>query len=325
MTTTQPTLFTVWSTKPVDIELFGRALRRTTTGDRWAIAMLAEHRVLTTGQLTALGFHATAEGTERRLRILARRGWLTRFLVLRGDIPAIETAWSIGPFGAALTSPLAEPLPNPARVFQERDRLRADPRTAVLLDTNQWFVDLAAYARTRPGTDLRTWWSPRTCSGVLAPARHAAWHGELVHHGRRHGFWLEPDPGDVPVAPIADRVHRYPDLAQRTGVATVLFHAADARREAAIRRRLDRANLTGLTVATTSRGHGDPAEAVWLPVRGEQRLALQQLPVTEQVCHPNDDAHVTEAENLAPHPIRDPNRPYDEAVVDGAHSYIERS
>src|SRR5689334_9678247 len=94
--------------------------------DRWAIDMLAEHRALTTEQFTALGYDSTSAGAGRRLRTLARRGWLVR----------VDSAWRLSPFGVQL----CRPIPG------EPD-----------LTVNQFFVDLAAHARTQAGSDLRVW------------------------------------------------------------------------------------------------------------------------------------------------------------------------
>ncbi|MGI5147208.1 hypothetical protein ACQEVC_12640 [Plantactinospora sp. CA-294935] len=51
--------FTVPSTRPIPAELFLAEITRLYPRDRWAVQMLAEHRTLTTAQLTALGFADT--------------------------------------------------------------------------------------------------------------------------------------------------------------------------------------------------------------------------------------------------------------------------
>ncbi|BCB81229.1 hypothetical protein GCM10022251_62790 [Phytohabitans flavus] len=324
MTTTHPNPFTVPSPKPVPADLFLEEVGRTTGRDRWATLMIAEHRILTTAQLTALGFHPDPAGTERRLRILSRRGWLARFSIGPTRTNTIETVWCLGPLGAVLATPPADPIPSPARTYRQQQRLWAHPHLAELWDVNQFFVNLATHARRNAETDLRAWWSPRTCHGVLTPSRHPAWHGEYIHHQQRHGFWLEPDPGDTPIPTLANRVHRYPPIAERTGLATLLYRAADPDREAALHRQLARLNLHQLTVATTHPDAGHPADTVWQPVGAGQRVALHQLPHTEQLEHPNDEALFLDAANLAEHPIHDPNRPGDESIVDGGYSYTRQ-
>ncbi|PZG15166.1 hypothetical protein C1I95_20215, partial [Micromonospora craterilacus] len=247
--------------------------------DRWAVNMLAEHRTLTTVQLTALGFATTAATAARRLLVLARRGWIDRFptgFILN----SLESWWCLGPLGARITRRPGAGRVTPARVYRARDRLWVHPSLTSLIDTNQFFVDLATRARSQPGTDLRTWWSPRTCGLVTTPQRHATWHGEYIHNGNRHGFWFEPDPEGIRTATVADRVHRYPPLADRTGLATLLFHAADPEREEDLRRHLDRRNLRQLTVVTSNPEQGHPADPVWQPIGEHHRLALTELPTT---------------------------------------------
>jgi len=314
VTTTYPYPFTVPSPKPIPPEVFIDELRRFTYRDQWAVLMIAEHQALTTAQLTTLGFHPNQAGAQRRLRILARRGWLDRFgtITRTGEV---ATVWCLGPLGAHIASGLADPRPSPAHTYRRRERLRTSGDLDLLAETNQFFVDLAAHARTNAHTDLRVWWSPRTCRNVVAPSRHAAW----------HGFWLEPDPGDTSAAAVAGRVHHYPAIAGRTGLATLLFRTTDPHREQDLHRQLARLNLRQLTVATTHPDAGHPASDVWLPVGGSERIALRQLPATEQLEHPNDQAPLLESENLAPHPIHDPERPTLEAIVTGDYSYTRQS
>lgn len=320
MTTIYPYPFTVPSPKPIPPQVFLDELRRFNDRDTWAVSMIAEHQVLTTAQLTTLGFRPDQQVAERRLRILARRGWLDRFgtFTRTGDV---EIVWCLGPLGADIDAGFTDRPPSPARTYRRRERLRTSPDLDLLMETNQFFVDLAAHARTTAHTDLREWWSPRTCLAVTAPDRQRAWHGAYVHRGERHGFWLEPDPGDTSVAALAGRVHHYPAIAERTGLATLLFRTTDPQREQDLHRQLARLNLRQLTVATTHPDAGHPADTVWLPAGGSERIALHQLPTTEQVVHPNDDAFILDAQNLAPHPIHDPERPTDEAIVNGDYSY----
>lgn len=303
MSTTHREPFLVPSTRPVAAELLLTEYRGLTARDCWAIDMIAEHRVLTAGQLVALGFGPTVANAARRLRILTSRGWLDRFYCRLLDDLTVETGWCLGPFGAARTHPPAEPARSPARVYRAFDRLRFHPQLDMLVATNQFFVDLASHARATAGCDLRTWWSPRTCDEVGAPG----WYGEYIHQGRRVGFWFEPDPGE---GAVARRVHRYRPLAARTGLGTVLFRIGDQQREEQLHEHLDRLNLTGLTVATSYPDLGHPAGLVWLTHASGGRVALHELPEAEPL-----------GPGVPPHPIHDPRRPNDEAVADGEYSY----
>ncbi|MEV1107807.1 MULTISPECIES: replication-relaxation family protein [unclassified Micromonospora] len=188
----------------------------------------------------------------------------------------------------------------PARVYRARDRLREHPRLPALLRANGFFVDLTTRARTQPGTDLRTWWSPRTCA-LITTSRHNVWHGEYIHDRNRHAFWYRPGPGYIHTSALADRVHHYRRLAERTGLATLLFHAADAQREQELRRHLDRRTLRHLTVVTSNPYQGHPANPVWQPIGDTRRLALTDLPhKSEQPAAQQPDLR-RQATRSAPH------------------------
>jgi hypothetical protein len=192
--------------------------------DRWAIDMLTEHRVLTPNQLSALGFADDPTHATYRLRVLGRRGWLDRFRLGR------DTAWYLGPLGVKLAT-----LAN---------RRRPKAPELRLIEANQFFVDLAAYARTQRHTDLRHWRSTG--------------YGEYLRDGKRIGFWFQPS---SPVSP-----------------GTLLIRAADASEEAQVRSRL---RGTGHAVATTYARLGHPADAVWLQLDGDSRIPLHDLPEAE--------------------------------------------
>ncbi|MFF0471874.1 replication-relaxation family protein [Micromonospora zamorensis] len=321
MLTTYHPQFTVPSTRPIPVELLLAEAGRMRLPDWWAVEMLAEHRVLTTAQLTALGFATTTASATRRLAILARRGWIDRLWNTSAAATA-DTWWCLGPIGTQLT-PLGEDHDvTPAQVYRARDRLRQHPGLPGLLRANDFFVDLATHALTEPGSDLRTWWSPRTCRHVTG-ARHAAWHGEYIHDRARHAFWYQPDPGEIRPADLADRVHAYRRLAEQTGLATLLFHAADEQREQDLRRYLERRNTRHLTVATSNPEHGHPANPVWQPIGETHRLALTNLPQTPDQWPP-DTVTFKEIRPRAPHPIYDPERPYEESVANGEYHYPPR-
>ena len=71
-----------------------------TDRDRLLVRLVGEHRVLTTGQLTALGF-GNITTARHRLAVLIRLGMLRRF---RPHPPAGSAPWHyvLGPVGAAL-------------------------------------------------------------------------------------------------------------------------------------------------------------------------------------------------------------------------------
>ncbi|MEU7570079.1 replication-relaxation family protein [Micromonospora sp. NPDC049240] len=306
MTTTYHPQFTVPSTRPIPAELLLTESERLRLPDWWAVEMLAEHRVLTTAQLTALGFATTTASATRRLALLARRSWIDR-LVNTGAATTADTWWCLGPIGAQLT-----PLPEdrdvtPAQVYRARDRLRESRDLPGLLEANDFFVDLATRALTEPGSDLRTWWSPRTCRYVTG-TRHVAWHGEYIHERYRHAFWYQPDPGQIRPTDLADRGHTYRRLTEHTGLANLLFHAADPQCEQELGRHLERRNTRHLTVVTSNPEHGHPAGPILQPTGETHHLTLTDLPHTPEQWPP-DTLTFKEVRPRAPHPIYDPERP----------------
>ncbi|MFV2115323.1 replication-relaxation family protein [Micromonospora sp. LOL_025] len=317
MLTTYHSQFIVPFAQPIPAELLIAELGRLYPRDRWVVEMLAEHRTLTTAQLTALGFATDPASTSRRLKILARRGWIDRLLSATAS-EADDTFWCLGPLGAQLTPLGGFRRVTPAQVYRARDRLREDPRLPGLLQAHDFFVDLATRARTQPGSDLRTWWSPRTC-GLITRPRRDAWHGEYIHDRNRHAFWYEPDPGNIHTSALADHVHHYRRLAERTGLATVLFHASDPEREQRLRWYLDRRNMRHLTVVTSNPDQSHPADPVWQPIGETHRLALTDLPHTPEQWPP--DNLIYDVRPRAPHPIHDPHRPDDESIADGEYHY----
>lgn len=312
--------FLVPSPRPITDDQFSTVWRTLQHRDDWVVRMIAEHQMLSTTQLVALGFAADPAAALRRLTLLVRRGWLNRFGPgMTAHWSSDDVLWCLGPYGAYYTA-AEDARITPAGVYDTTQRLIANPRLSHLRATNQFFVDLATHARTHCGTDLRTWWSPTTCRRIAASPRHETWRGEYLHHGRRYGFWLEPDDGVIQPANLAAHIHRYHRLAARTTIATVLWQATDRSREDELRRRLADLNLVGLHVATSHRGLGNPATRVWRPMTSGHRVALHHLPENHLPYSPQDD-FLRDASYHAPHPIYDPERPGDESVADGVYTY----
>ena len=329
--------FLVPSTQPITDDEFFPAYVRLQHRDTWVVQMLAEHQMLSTPQLVDLGFAADAAAAEKRLSLLVRRGWLNRFGPgLTKHWYSDDVFWCIGPYGAYYAD-LDDQQVSPARVYRNTLRLITSPRLSQLRATNQFFVDLAAYARIHPPTtDLHTWWSPRICSRTIASPRYKVWHGEYASDHRRVPFWLEVDDGYIRPATLAGHVHRYQPFAARSGIGNVLFLADTADRESELRRHLSHLNVVGLDVATSHNGLGNPATDVWLPLTGGPRRALHELPEHDLESGPEDllpdlpERHLLEVPPiedfinhprlLVPHPIYDPDLPHIEAVADGEYA-----
>lgn len=306
--------------------------------DAWVVRMLAEHQTISTPQLVDLGFAADAAAAEKRLSLLVRRGWLNRFGPgITEHWYSKDIMWCIGPYGAYYADLDDRPV-SPAQVYRDTYRLVTNRHLSHLQAINQFFVDLAAYARTHPPTtDLQTWWSPRICSRTIASPRYKAWHGEYASDHRRVPFWLEVDDGYIRPATLARHVHRYQPFAARSGIGNVLFLTGDADRESELRRHLSHLNVVGLEVATSHRGLGNPATDVWLLLTGGPRRALHELPEHDLesglddllpdlperhlLADPPVDDYINHPGLVVPHPIYDPDRPHVDAVADGEYAY----
>ncbi len=258
-------------------------LRRLRPRDRWLIELLAEHQVLTTEQIAALGFDHV-HTARHRLVLLQRRGVLARF----GDGARPDSGqwrWTLDLVGANyIAARRDQPTPKPAAVRYRINRLAANPNLGHLLGVNGVFVDLAAHARHTPGAALGTWWSGRTCRSVVGDLVHPDGHGVWTDAGRSVGFWLEYDTGEgEPMRRVVSKLDGYARLHRATGLDhTVLFWVATPGREASLRRHLGaHPAITGgtLPVATANGAHdANPAAPVWLPAgRDGARVRLADL------------------------------------------------
>ncbi len=257
-------------------------LRRLTSRDRWLLDLLAEHQVLSTEHVAALGFD-NVHTARNRLHLLTSRGVLTRF---RDCVrPGSQSwRWMLGPVGAAFIAARdGTPTPGAGTLAAKTNRLSASPRLGHLLGVNGFFVDLAAHARHNRGAALSLWWSERTCGTVTGNLVHPDGHGVWVQDGRTVSFWLEYDNATEPTWRVLDkltgyaRLHRAADLDH-----TVLIRMQTDRQEHTLRARLgDHPGVTGgLRVATASGTGIHPAGAVWLPAGDTTRRRLADLPTT---------------------------------------------
>jgi hypothetical protein len=264
-------------------DLVAELAARLTGRDRWLLAMLAEHRVLTTPLLAELGFDGRRQA-ERRLAQLW--GWrcVDRFRphtrLGQGSAPY---HWVLDEAGAAVL----------AAAYGIAERELGYRRTAALavahsqrlghtIGTNSLMTTLTT-AHWHRGGRLAVWWGERRCTaawGDLArPDAAGIWHTPV---GDRLGFAVEYDTGTEALARVAAKLADYTDLAVAAGqVLPVLFWLPSAAREAALLRLFDPTALTptpaagatspagGLLVATAAADHaaaaGGPAGRVWRP------------------------------------------------------------
>jgi hypothetical protein len=291
---------------------------RLTGRDLHLARLLAEHRTLTTGQITAILF--AHPGTARnRLRQLREIGFLDRF-AHRTPAGRRVTCWVPGLLAARYIA-LADglPAPTPRAVRQVQDRTLANPQLDHLLGVNQFFTDLLVHARTHPSTRLARWWSAEHTANAFAgrihPDGHGLWETEdsaapptqapppgtaddvvpLAGGFDREGsgtwvatgFWLEHDTGTEPLTRVVAKLGPYQRFQQAGGPTyPVLFRLPTRRREANLHRLIAAHLMPHVAVATSVPGDGaGPAGAVWWP-------ATHVLAPPEQQTTVPDDARV---------------------------------
>ncbi|HCU95446.1 MAG TPA: hypothetical protein DHU96_23130 [Actinobacteria bacterium] len=265
-----------------------RAAARLTDRDRFLVRVVAEHRVLTTDQLTALAFDNIITA-RHRLDVLARLGVLRRFRPHRASGSA---AWHylLGPLGAALLG--AEDRDDKKWLPQVRAgrqvALQRSQRLSHMTGAHWFFVSLAAHARGGGG-ELRTWLSESHTAeffyelpislSALASLPQPDGLGVWAEGGREITFMLEHDTGSEHLAQLAGKLDGYVRLAEvmsryHQQVPPLLFCFLSPRREQTARRALATStDSLSLRIAT---GAIDPqvtcpAEPVWMPLHGSGR------------------------------------------------------
>jgi hypothetical protein len=261
--------------------------------DRVLLRLLSDHLVLTTPQITAALF-TSARMCQHRLTQLHRLELVDRFTRPRnrrhgGSAP---THWALGRLGYDLHTAAQRRPPTSARTARARlAQLAESPTLGHLLGVNQFFVDLAAHARTHPDTRLVRWWSEREATARFSgihPDGHGIWHS----NGATTGLWLEHDTGSEDLPRLMAKLVGYERLARQGGPTyPVLFWLHSTDREAHLHQR-----LTGVAsrcpIATATRAaqpHAHPAGPVWAVVGTDPRtrVHLHQLPSE----HGPDTAH----------------------------------
>jgi Replication-relaxation len=259
---------------------------RLTARDRWLLAMLHEHRVLTTTHITQLAFGTSRAATARMLT-LHRYQLADRFRPLA---PAGTAPWHfvLGPAGAHVLA--AQYALTPGQLGYRRDRALAvalSPRLGHDTGASGFFTTLAASARRAGDARLACWWSEQRCAalwGDLArPDGYGRWHEHGPAGSAGTDFFLEYDTGAEDLPRLVSKLAGYQALAARTGITTpVLFWLPGPRREAALHARLPAGQAGDLVpVFTATPATGGPAGPAWLPAgQPGRRLYLARLAAT---------------------------------------------
>jgi Replication-relaxation len=254
-------------------------LRRLMPRDRRILDLLAKHHVLTTDQITAVEFDHV-HTARNRLNLLRQRGVLARFR--DGVRPGSEQwRWTLDQVGAAyLAFRDGKPTPRLSTTTDKINSLAASPRLSHLLEVNDVYVQLAAYARTHPGAQVSLWRSEEECRQITGTLAYPDGFGVFAEDGRTVSFWLEVDLGTEPNHRILAKLPGYEALARTTGRTdvAVLIRLHTKGREESLHRQLVKhpAVNAGLFVATSILEH-HPAGPVWQPAATSDRYRLADL------------------------------------------------
>ena len=264
-----------------------------TERDRLLLAVLAEHKVLTTSQVTEVAGFGSLRRTQDRLRRLRALGVIFAFRESYLDGGTSEARNALGYLGKRLIAAqrAVEP-PRPAAYQQTLERLAAWPKLNHQLGTNDFFCRLAGHAyRSGGAAELTQWWPEARCDKffwasspekALTPDGYGCWE----EGGRTVRFFLEHDTGTEPLRRVVGKISRYSGFpTDRFGV--LLFSVHSAERERSLRGALTKdlgGYEPGFVVATAVRGEDGPAGpvwALWTPRGGDgvaHRLRLAELP-----------------------------------------------
>ncbi|MEU5259766.1 replication-relaxation family protein [Amycolatopsis sp. NPDC021455] len=250
---------------------------RLTPRDKWLLAMLHEHRVLTSAQIEDAAF-PSGRSTRQRLRELYLWRAVSRFQPFR-QLGSAPMHYVLGPAGAAVLA--AEHGLDVKDLGYRHDRAMAiahNQRLAHTVGVGDFFTSLIARSR-RDHHEVTAWWSEARCArhfgDLVIPDAYGRWRstaGELE-------FFLEYDTGSESLTKVARKLLAYARLADSTGIATpVLFWFPSSRREAGARTALTRLHTdlerpADVPVATAAADLLDPAadcpspaDEVWLPL-----------------------------------------------------------
>ena len=277
-----------------------------TERDRWLVRLVGEHRVLTTGQLAALGF-GNITTARHRLAVLVHLGLLRRF---RPHPPTGSAPWHyvLGPVGAALlgVEDRDEHKWAPQARADRQRGLERSPRLSHMTGRNQFFAALAAHARQHGG-QLRAWRNETQAAahavgdllvgGIWDRLPRPDGAGTWVEDAREVSFLLEYDLGTEHLSVLAGKLDGYALLASvlaEAGQAAplLLFCFGSPRREQGARRALAACrDSAAVRIATTAIDPyvTSPAGPVWLPLSGHTGRQVRLIDLGQALLDPWQD------------------------------------
>lgn len=264
------------TTRPrLDDRVIHAAHNRLTTRDRWLLALLHEHKTLTSHQIAELAFghHSAAN---RRLLLLYRLRAVDRFRpftrtgsapwhYVLGDTGAIilaaQAGVTIGEFGYRRAEALA---------------VARSSQLAHLVGVNGFFTALAAHARHHSDTDLLAWWPEHRCATAWGPTVQPDGFGRWTEDGCQIDFFLEHDTGTETLHRVAAKIPRYTRLITTTAITTpVLIWLHSTARETELHKLI---RSTPIPIATASSSTTDtPAGPIWQLIGRSDRVRLADL------------------------------------------------
>lgn len=258
--------------------------RQLTGRDRELIALLADHRALTTDQIARL-FYGHDNTARKRLALLTRRGVLARF---RTCVRPGSQSWryTLGVLGAMIHAAAhGDTLPTAAKTHEKILKLAQNPRLNHLLGVNNFFVTLKAHANTNSECDLTEWWNEHSITEACARIVRPDGYGKWTESGRATGFFLEYDTGTEKLETVVNKLGGYRELASAGVSHPILFVLPGVKRQNNLHQLISAspATLGGLTVASAAVDDlqtTSPADAVWLLAGSRSRRRLIDLAAT---------------------------------------------
>ncbi|EHR53559.1 hypothetical protein SacmaDRAFT_5442 [Saccharomonospora marina XMU15] len=257
---------------------------RLTARDKWLLALLHEHRVLTSSQIRDATF-PSGRSARQRLRDLYLWRALSRFQPFQ-QLGSAPMHYVLGPAGAAVLA--AEHGLEVKDLGYRHDRamgIAHNQRLAHTIGVNNFFTSLIAHTRHTPTAQaaLVAWWSESRCArhfgDLVIPDAYGRWRTRHDNTARTVEWFLEFDTGTESLTKVGRKLAGYARLAESTGIATpVLVWLPTSRREAGARAALARVHAQlddprAVPVATAAADlldpatpHPSPADSVWLPL-----------------------------------------------------------
>jgi hypothetical protein len=274
-----------------------RVQSQLTVRDHTLLGWLADHGLLTSFQI-AHALFPSIDYAQERLRKLTQLAVVDRFRPQKPDGGSYPYHYVLAQLGVeVVAAQRGEDLPRKDAAKRRRWHLTNRANLPHKLGTNQFFIDLAGYARTHPRAELRRWWPEAVCRqpGAFArpddptlvrayqPRVRPDGYAEWVEHGTTVPVFVEFDTGTEPLGTLVDKLDGYHELFRRIGrVWPVLFWLHSTARERNLRAWLADTRI-GVIVATGARDHVahnglSPAEAVWTTTSSDgRRLRLVEL------------------------------------------------